>query len=50
MSVYRVFRVKWYHVILGIFGLLGLVFILAWFVLAKKGPAGFVEDEADIVS
>ena len=50
MSVYRVFRIKWYHVLFGLLGLVAVVLVLAFFLVSRKGPSYFVEDETDIVA
>ncbi len=49
MSVYRVFRIKWYHILFGLLGLVAVVLGLVFFLMARKGPSYFVEDETDIV-
>ena len=50
MSVYRVFSIKWYHILFGLLGLLAVLVIAVWILLEKDGPSYFVEDETDIVS
>jgi len=50
VSVYRVFRIKWYHILFGLLGLLGIVAVVVFFLMSGKGPSNFVEDETDIVS
>ncbi len=50
MSAYRVFSIKWYHILFGLLGLLGIVALVVFFMMAGKGPSYFVEDETDIVS
>ena len=49
MSVYRVFRIKWYHILFGLLGLLGILAVVVFFLISSKGPGYFVEDETDIV-
>ncbi len=49
MSIYRAFQIKWYHLLLGFLGILVVLAVLAWILLAKDGPSYFVEDETDIV-
>ena len=49
MSVAKVFQVKWYHLLIGLLAILAVLLVLVWIMLAKEGPAYFVEDETDIV-
>jgi len=49
VSVYRVFRIKWYYLLFGLLGLLAVLLVVVWIFLAKDGPSYFVEDETDIV-
>lgn len=49
MSVYRVFSIKWYHIVFGLLGILGIILLLVAIMMAGKGPGYFTEDETDIV-
>jgi uncharacterized membrane protein len=50
MSVYRVFSIKWYHILFGLLGLIGIVAGVVLVLIAGKGPDYFVSDETDITA
>ncbi len=46
----RFVEIKWYHLLIALGGLVAVLFVLIWILLAKGGPGYFVEDETDIVA
>ena len=49
MKAYRAFEIKWWHLALGLGGLVAIVFGIVYFFMSKEGPSMFVEDATDIV-
>jgi len=49
MAVSRIFQIKWYHLLIGGLVLLGVLLVLLWVFLSRRGPSYFAEDETDIV-
>jgi len=49
MRAYRIFQIKWYHLLFGLLGLLAVVVVLLLVLLNNRRPGDLLEDETDIV-
>ena len=50
MNYYRMSRLKWYHILFGVLGVVFVAGIVVYFMFGRNRLEHFVEDETDIVA
>jgi hypothetical protein len=50
MKWYKTFEIKWYHLVIGLGAIIGILFVILWLVMSDRQISCFHEDDTDIVN